>query len=422
MLNRRTRTVQRATVRPYEVIRTAALALDKAVPTPALVQALAGALERISAEQCETSRDTRLALIERLAQLGSPAQASTLTPLLKDLDPKVAQAAAKVVTQWTGKVRGDRHAAREIDQHPDRRRRSRIGSRVVFEMDNGRSFDVQLDALDAPLARTRFLAAVARGYYNNLTFHRVVPNFVIQGGSPGANEYCGDCPFMRDEVGGMHERGTIGISTRGPDTGDAQIFINLVDNPRLDFDYTVFARVCTGMTVVDEIAEGDRIAQVQILPPSHDLRRLARLLTKSYQFVSRCSRHGTVRLRIAGVSADRDGVAAQTHVHDSRPDPKEEDPWKLQRPRSRKTEQFSEKTLQIINDAALALMMSIGHRTRLFDTMADLPAVDGREIAEAAGLNERYVREWLGAMVTGGIVEYDAGSDMYRLPPEHAAA
>ena len=86
-----------------------------------------------------------------------------------------------------------------------------------------------------------------------------------------------------------------------------------------------------------------------------------------------------------------------------------------------KTEQFSDKTLQIINNAALALMMSIGHRTGLFDTMADLPAstVDG--IAQAAGLNERYVREWLGAMVTGGIVEYDAASELYRLPPEHAA-
>jgi cyclophilin family peptidyl-prolyl cis-trans isomerase len=138
--------------------------------------------------------------------------------------------------------------------------------RAIFEMDRGGRFEIHLDAVEAPLARTRFLAAVRRGYYNNLTFHRVVPNFIIQGGSPAANEYCGDCPFMRDEVGGMHERGTIGISTRGPDTGDAQIFINLVDNPRLDFDYTVFARVCSGMNVVDEIQEGDRIAEVRILP------------------------------------------------------------------------------------------------------------------------------------------------------------
>jgi peptidyl-prolyl cis-trans isomerase B (cyclophilin B) len=120
----------------------------------------------------------------------------------------------------------------------------------------------------APLTRTRFLAAVRGGYYDGLTFHRVVPTFVVQGGSPGANEYCGDCPFMRDEGGAMHERGTLGISTRGADTGDAQIFINLIDNARLDVDYTAFATVCSGMDVVDEIQEGDRIVRATILPPT----------------------------------------------------------------------------------------------------------------------------------------------------------
>jgi peptidyl-prolyl cis-trans isomerase B (cyclophilin B) len=267
VLHRRTRTILRNAVRPYEVIRTAAVALDNAASTPALVNALAGALERITAEQCETSRDTRLALIARLGQLGSPAQMSALTPLLKDLDHKVAGAAAAVITRWTGKVA-------EVDSPPQKSTNiptvEDLGKlvRVAFEMDSGRRFDIQLDPFEAPLTRTRFLAAARIGYYDNLTFHRVVPNFVIQGGSPGANEYCGDCPFMRDEVGGMHLRGTIGISTRGPDTGDAQIFINLVDNPRLDYDYTVFARVCSGMNVVDEIQEGDRITRVQILPPT----------------------------------------------------------------------------------------------------------------------------------------------------------
>jgi peptidyl-prolyl cis-trans isomerase B (cyclophilin B) len=264
-LNRKTRTMQRHTVRPYEIIRTAALALDKATPTPALVNALASALERITLEQCETSRDTRLALIDRLAQLGSAAQASTLTSLLKDIDPKVARAAAELLTRWTGKVAEiDTPHQKSVNIPTAEDLANRV--RAIFEMDRGGRFEIRLDAVEAPLARTRFLAAVRRGYYNDLTFHRVVPNFIIQGGSPGANEYCGDCPFMRDEVGGMHERGTIGISTRGPDTGDAQIFINLVDNPRLDFDYTVFARVCSGMNVVDEIQEGDRIAEVRILP------------------------------------------------------------------------------------------------------------------------------------------------------------
>jgi ubiquinone/menaquinone biosynthesis C-methylase UbiE len=85
------------------------------------------------------------------------------------------------------------------------------------------------------------------------------------------------------------------------------------------------------------------------------------------------------------------------------------------------TERFSERTLQIINDAALALMMSVGHRTGLFDCMSTLPASTLAQIAAAAQLNERYVREWLGAMVTGGIVDHDPKAETYFLPPEHAA-
>ena len=71
---------------------------------------------------------------------------------------------------------------------------------------------------------------------------------------------------MRDEVGlRSHDRGTLGISTRGRDTGDAQLFVNLVDNPRLDHDYTVFGAVTAGMAVVDGILEGDVIARVEVL-------------------------------------------------------------------------------------------------------------------------------------------------------------
>src|SRR5213076_3356513 len=90
---------------------------------------------------------------------------------------------------------------------------------------------------------------------------------VIQGGSPGATEYIGDVSFMRDEVGlWPHVRGAVGISTRGHDTGDAQIFIDLVDNPRLDHEYTVFAQVLNGIEVVDQILEGDVIERVDIVP------------------------------------------------------------------------------------------------------------------------------------------------------------
>ncbi len=88
---------------------------------------------------------------------------------------------------------------------------------------------------------------------------------------------------------------------------------------------------------------------------------------------------------------------------------------------SNKAELFADKMLDVINYGSLALMTSIGHRTSLFDTMATLTAATSEEIATAAKLNERYVREWLGAMVTGGFIEYNSENKTYLLPPEHAA-
>ncbi len=86
-----------------------------------------------------------------------------------------------------------------------------------------------------------------------------------------------------------------------------------------------------------------------------------------------------------------------------------------------KSEQFAEKVLSIFNYGALNLMISVGYRTHLFDNMNNLPPSTSDEIAESANLNERYVREWLGAMVTGEIINYDPETKTYYLPPEHAA-
>ena len=83
-------------------------------------------------------------------------------------------------------------------------------------------------------------------------------------------------------------------------------------------------------------------------------------------------------------------------------------------------EEFTERLVGVLNDATLALMISIGHRTELFDCMARLANSTSEQIAEAAGLHERYVREWLGAMVTGRIVDYDADTTTYALPHERA--
>jgi SAM-dependent methyltransferase len=86
-----------------------------------------------------------------------------------------------------------------------------------------------------------------------------------------------------------------------------------------------------------------------------------------------------------------------------------------------RSEAFAERLVGILNDAALALMISVGHRTGLFDALARRGASTSGELAEEAGLHERYVREWLGALTTGGIVELDPKMGRYALPGEHAA-
>ena len=84
-------------------------------------------------------------------------------------------------------------------------------------------------------------------------------------------------------------------------------------------------------------------------------------------------------------------------------------------------EQFADRLVGILNNASLALMTSIGHQVGLFDVMAELAPGTSHEIAAAAGLQERYVREWLGAMTTGRVVSHDPRTGTYRLPAEHAA-
>jgi 2-polyprenyl-3-methyl-5-hydroxy-6-metoxy-1,4-benzoquinol methylase len=86
-----------------------------------------------------------------------------------------------------------------------------------------------------------------------------------------------------------------------------------------------------------------------------------------------------------------------------------------------KSAAFADRLLDTLNRGALALMFSIGHRTRLFDAMGDGAWTSSEALARRAGLNERYVREWLGALVTGGAVDYNPNTRSYRLPPEHAA-
>ena len=250
----------------YQLVMTAVNALIDTPRRTEAVEALAAALSRITAEGRDTSRDARRSLIGWIGKVGQAADAPALTPYLNDFDSKVAEAAAVAIATLTGRpppVAAPRTRTvavptlAGVEQLRSARAAVRVAGRGTFE------FTLLPD--EAPASVARFAALARAGYYNGLTFHRVVPAFIVQGGSPGANEFAGDGPFMRDEIGlEPHVRGAASISTRGRDTGDAQIWFDLVDNPRLDHDYTVFGRLTAGADVLDRILEYDVIERIDI--------------------------------------------------------------------------------------------------------------------------------------------------------------
>src|SRR5690606_25297359 len=182
---------------------------------------------------------------------------------LRDFDPDLADRAATVLEAWTGTRPEVGPAPLPRLPLPTFDEAVRLAQTAfVLEMQDGAEIEVRLLPFDAPTNAARFARLSRSGYFDGLTLHRIVPNFVAQGGSPGANEYTGDGPFTRDELGVPNWRGTVGLSTRGRDTGDAQFYINLVDNVRLDHEYTVFAVVTRGMDVVDRLLEGAVIRRV----------------------------------------------------------------------------------------------------------------------------------------------------------------
>lgn len=255
----------------YQLVRTAAVALDSS-SHPRAAQAVLEALRRLSRTRSETSRDTRVALLQTLGTIGRPELASALRPFFADFDPVIAAQAGERVNQWAQS--GVRPAPRplppaRVPGWSELERLSRTS--VILEMKGGGRITIRLRPFDAPTNAARLAAMAREGKFNGLTFHRVAANFVVQGGSPGANEYSGQDRFTRDERGLLsHARGTVGLSTRGRDTGDGQIFINLVDNWRLDHTYTVLGEVTEGMDVVEAMLEGAVIELARVVEVPND--------------------------------------------------------------------------------------------------------------------------------------------------------
>jgi cyclophilin family peptidyl-prolyl cis-trans isomerase/HEAT repeat protein len=232
-----------------------------------VAQGALDALDRVSAAERETWRDSRRALLALAVAAGDERLADRIEPYLLDYDPLLAADAAEAVETWTGApalVTPVPLASLALPTVQELRAMDH--ERVVLHMRDLGTIEIELHPRLATTNAYRFWRLARDGYFDGLTFHRWAPNFVIQGGSPGANEYQGDGAFTRDEVGLLpHWRGTIGISTRGHDTGDGQIFVNLMDNVRLDHTYTIIGTVVGGMDVVDGVLEGAVIERAEVV-------------------------------------------------------------------------------------------------------------------------------------------------------------
>lgn len=138
---------------------------------------------------------------------------------------------------------------------------------ATIQFENGEQINIDLFEEDAPNTVQNFVKLAEEGFYDGLTFHRVIPNFVIQGGCPRGDGTGGPGYTIKCETEGnpkKHERGTLSMAHAGKDTGGSQFFICHSPQPHLDGVHTVFGKVTEGFEVVDRVRPGDVMDKVTI--------------------------------------------------------------------------------------------------------------------------------------------------------------
>lgn len=140
---------------------------------------------------------------------------------------------------------------------------------AVIVMDKGGEIRIELFPADAPKTVESFVALAKKGFYDGLTFHRVVPGFVAQGGDPRGDGTGGPGYTLKAEFNGRkHLRGTVAMArSQHPDSAGSQFYICFAPQPHLDGQYTIFGQVVQGMEVVDRIRRGDRMRTIRIEAP-----------------------------------------------------------------------------------------------------------------------------------------------------------
>ncbi len=138
--------------------------------------------------------------------------------------------------------------------------------KLMIETNRG-SMELELYSEHAPKTVNNFVFLAKEGYYDGVVFHRVISNFMIQGGDPTGTGRGGPGYKFEDEVAGnplKHERGVISMANAGPNTNGSQFFITHSPQSHLDGKHTVFGRVVTGLDVVDAIEQGDTMVKLTV--------------------------------------------------------------------------------------------------------------------------------------------------------------
>ena len=137
----------------------------------------------------------------------------------------------------------------------------------VITLEKGGEIRLEFFPEDAPKTVENFVTLAKKGFYNGLNFHRVVPDFVVQGGCPKGNGTGGPGYNVKAEFNKQkHVRGTLAMArSQDPDSAGSQFYICYGNTPHLDGQYTVFGKVVTGMELVDRIKQGDRMTSVAIV-------------------------------------------------------------------------------------------------------------------------------------------------------------
>ena len=137
---------------------------------------------------------------------------------------------------------------------------------AVITLENGNQIHLEFFPQDAPKSVENFVTLAKKGFYNGLTFHRVVPGFVVQGGCPKGNGTGGPGYTIPAEFNkNKHVRGSLAMArSQHPDSAGSQFYITYGAQPHLDNNYTVFGKVTSGMEHVDRIRQGDRMTSIAV--------------------------------------------------------------------------------------------------------------------------------------------------------------